>query len=137
MTRKCEVRINLHQKSDYLSIVTELNLQTISVQFSTCQLWKKMNTEALSAYLRIHLSSDHSLNSKAEMNDRATDDHQSITRDHWEVYSLSKIIKLSKKLLKSELLWSSNEIKTTANHIKNARYIKNMKRISETQWSQK
>ncbi len=137
MTRKCEVRINLHQKSDYLSIVTELNLQTISVQFSTCRLWKKINTEALSAYLRIHLSSDHSLNSKAEMNDRATDDHQSITRDHWEVYSLSKIIKLSKKLLKSELLWSSNEIKTTANHIKNARYIKNMKRISETQWSQK
>jgi len=31
-----------------------------------------MNTEALSAYLQIHLLSDHSLNSKAEMNDRAT-----------------------------------------------------------------
>ncbi len=64
-------------------------------------------------------------------------DHQSITRDHWKVYSLSKIIKLSKKLLKSELLWSSNKIKMTANHIKNARYIKDMKWISETQWLQK
>ncbi len=51
MTRKCEVQINLHQKSDYLSIVTELNLQTISVQSSTRWLWKKMNTEALNAYL--------------------------------------------------------------------------------------
>jgi len=35
MTRKCEVRINLHQKSDHLLIVTELNLQTISVQSLT------------------------------------------------------------------------------------------------------
>ncbi len=33
---------------------------------------KKMNTEALSAYLQIHLLSDYSLNSKAEMNDRVT-----------------------------------------------------------------
>jgi len=32
-----------------------------------------MNTEALSAYLQIHLSSDHSLNSKAEINDRTTE----------------------------------------------------------------
>ncbi len=73
MTRKCKVRINLHQRSDHLSIVTELNLQTISVQSSTCRLWKKMNTEALSAYLQIHLSSDHFLNSKAEINDRVTE----------------------------------------------------------------
>ncbi len=35
MTRKCEIRINLHQRSNHLSIVTELCLQTISVQFST------------------------------------------------------------------------------------------------------
>ncbi len=41
MTCKCEVWINLHQKSDHLSIVTELNLQTISVQLSTRRLWKK------------------------------------------------------------------------------------------------
>jgi len=73
MIRKCKVQIDLHQRSDHLSIVTELNLQTISVQFLTCWLWKKMNTEALSAYLQIHLLSDCSLNSKAEMNDRATE----------------------------------------------------------------
>ncbi len=73
MTCKCKVQIDLHQRSDHLLIVTELNLQTISVQFSTHWLWKKMNTEALSAYLQIHLSSDHSLNSKAEINDRTTE----------------------------------------------------------------
>ncbi len=53
--------------------------------------------------------------------------YQSATENHWEIYLLDKIIKLSKKLLKSKLLWSSNEIKTTANHMKNARYIKSMK----------
>ncbi len=41
MTRKCEIRINLHQRSNHLSIVTELCLQTISVQFLTRRLWKK------------------------------------------------------------------------------------------------
>ncbi len=73
MTCKCKVWIDLHQKSNHLSIVTELNLQTISVQLLTCWLWKKMNTEALSAYLWIYLLSDCSLNSKAEMNDKATE----------------------------------------------------------------
>jgi len=34
MIRKCEVQIDLHQKSNHLSIITELCLQTISVQFS-------------------------------------------------------------------------------------------------------
>ncbi len=33
MTRKCEIRIDLHQKLNHLSIITELCLQTISVQF--------------------------------------------------------------------------------------------------------
>ncbi len=70
MTRKCKVRINLHQRSNHLSIVTELCLQTISVQFSTQRLWKKMNTEALSAYLQIHLSLKRSLDDKTMMNDR-------------------------------------------------------------------
>ncbi len=70
MTRKCKVRINLHQRSNHLSIVTELCLQTISVQFSTQRLWKKMNTEALSAYLQIHLSLKCSLDDKTMMNDR-------------------------------------------------------------------
>ena len=35
MIYKCKVRIDLHQKSDHLSIITELNLQTISAQFLT------------------------------------------------------------------------------------------------------
>ena len=73
MTCKCKVQINLHQKSNHLLIVTKLNLQTISVQSLIYWLWKKMNIEALSAYLQIHLSSDCFLNSKAEMNDRATE----------------------------------------------------------------
>ncbi len=51
MTRKCKIQINLHQRLNHLSIVTKLYLQTISVQFLTQWLWKKMNTEALSAYL--------------------------------------------------------------------------------------
>ncbi len=91
MTRKCKVRIDLHQRSDHLSIVTELNLQTISVQLSTCWLWKKMNTEALSAYLRIHLLSDHSLNSKAEMNDRATE-----------------IIRVLQEIIEKSTLWAKS-----------------------------
>ena len=96
MTRKCEVRINLHQKSDHLLIVTELNLQTISVQSLTRWFWKKMNTEALSAYLQIHFLSDHSLNSKAEMNDRTTE-----------------IIKVLQEIIKKSTLWakSSNQVR--------------------------
>ncbi len=70
MTRKCKIWIDLHQKSNHLSIVTELCLQTISVQLSTWWLWKKMNTEALSAYLWIHLSLKRSLDDKIMMNDR-------------------------------------------------------------------
>ncbi len=61
--------------------------------------------------------------------------YQDATRDHWEIYSFNKVIKLSKKLLKFELLKDSNEIKTTANHMKNTKYIKCVKWISETQWS--
>jgi len=91
MTRKCEVQINLHQRSDHLSIITELNLQTISVQLLTHRLWKKMNTEALSAYLQIHLSSDHFLNSKAEINDRAT-----------------KIIRVLQEIIEKFTLWAKS-----------------------------
>ncbi len=68
---------------------------------------------------------------------QSVQDYQSATEDHWEVYSFDKVIKLSKKVLKSKLLWSSNEIKTTANHMKNARHIRSVKWISEAQWSQK
>ncbi len=70
MTRKCKIRINLHQRSNHLLIITELCLQTISVQFSTWWLWKKMNTEALNAYLQIHLSLKCSLDDKTMMNVR-------------------------------------------------------------------
>ncbi len=91
MTCKCEVWINLHQKSNHLLIVTELNLQTISVQLLTRRLWKKMNTEALSAYLQIHLLSDHSLNSKAEMNDRVT-----------------KIIRVLQEIIEKSTLWAKS-----------------------------
>jgi len=70
MTRKCKIQIDLHQRSNHLSIITELYLQTISVQFLTQWLWKKMNTEALNAYLQIHLSLKHSLDDKTMMNVR-------------------------------------------------------------------
>ncbi len=70
MTCKCKIQIDLHQRSNHLLIITELCLQTISVQFSTWWLWKKMNTEALSAYLQIHLSLNCSLDNKTMMNDR-------------------------------------------------------------------
>ncbi len=91
MICKCEVWIDLHQKSDHLSIITELNLQTISAQFLTRWFWKKLNTEALNAYLWIHLSSDHSLNSKAEMNDRVTE-----------------IIKVLQEIIKKFTLWAKS-----------------------------
>ncbi len=70
MICKCKIQINLHQKLNHLSIITKLYLQTIFVQLLTWWLWKKMNTEALSAYLRIHLSLKRSLNDKTIMNDR-------------------------------------------------------------------
>jgi len=58
---------------------------------------------------------------------QSVQDYQSVTENHQEIYFLDKVIKLSKRLLKSKLLRSSNEIKTTANHMKNARYIRSMK----------
>ncbi len=70
MTCKCKIQIDLHQILNHLSIITELCLQTISVQLSTWWLWKKMNTEALSAYLQIHLSLKRFLDDKTMMNDR-------------------------------------------------------------------
>ncbi len=70
MIYKCKICINLHQESNHLSIIIELCLQTTSVQSLTQWLWKKINTEALSAYLHMHLSLNHSLNSKTMMNKR-------------------------------------------------------------------
>ncbi len=70
MTCKCKIRINLHQRLNHLLIITELYLQTILVQLSTQQLWKKINTEALNADLQIHLSLNHYLDDKTIINDK-------------------------------------------------------------------
>ena len=64
-------------------------------------------------------------------------DHSCVTRDHREVYFLSKVIELSTRLLKSDLLKSCDKIAMTTNYIKNAKYFKDMKQLSETQRSQK
>ncbi len=64
-------------------------------------------------------------------------DHSYATRSHWEVYFLSKVIKLSMRLLKSDLLESCDEIMMITSHIKIAKYFKDMKWLSEIQWSQK
>ncbi len=58
--------------------------------------------------------------------------YQNVTKDHWEIYSFDKVIKLSKELLKFKLLKDSNEIKMTANCMKNTEHIRCMKWISET-----
>ncbi len=58
--------------------------------------------------------------------------YQDVTENHWEIYSFDKVIKLSKELLKFELLKDSNEIKMTANCIKNTKYTRCVKWISET-----
>ena len=70
MILNCKIHINLHQELNYLLIVIELYLQITSIQSSTQWLWKKMNTETLSAYLYMHLLLNHSLNSKTMMNKR-------------------------------------------------------------------
>ena len=70
MIRKCKIWINLHQRLNHNWFITELCLQTISVQLLTWWLWKKMNTEALRTYLQIHLSLKHSLDDKMMMNDK-------------------------------------------------------------------
>ncbi len=87
MTCKCKIQIDLHQRLNHLSIITKLCLQTILVQFLTWWLWKKINTEALSAYLQIHLSLKCSLDDKTMMNDR--------------VY---KIIRVLQKIIKKSIL---------------------------------
>ncbi len=96
MTCKCKIRISLHQKLNHLSIITKLCLQTISVQLSTWWLWKKMNTEALKAYLWIHLSLKCFLDDKMMMNDK-----------------VCKIIRVLQKIIKkfTFLTKSSNWVK--------------------------
>ncbi len=85
MIHKCKMRINLHKKSDHLSIVMKLCLHTFFMQLMTRRLWKKMNTEALNTHLRIHLFVDHFLDDKTAIDDKVAE----IT------YMLQKIIKKS------------------------------------------
>ncbi len=67
------MRTDLHQKSDHLSIVTKLCLRTSFMQLTTRWLWKKMNTEALNAHLRIHLFIDRSFDDKTAIDDRVAE----------------------------------------------------------------
>ncbi len=64
-------------------------------------------------------------------------DHSYATRDHWEVYFLSKVIKLSMRLLKLNLLESCDKIAITMSYMKIAEYFRDMKWLSEIQRSQK
>ncbi len=73
MIHKCKMKTDLHQKSDHLLIVTKLCLHTSFMQLTTHQLWKKMNTEALNAHLRIHFLIDHSFNNKTAIDDRVAE----------------------------------------------------------------
>jgi len=95
MIYKCKMRIDLHQKSDHLSIITKLCLRTSFMQLMTCWLWKKMNIEALNVHLRIHLFIDHSFDDKTAINDKVTE----IT------HALQEIIKKSTSWAKS-LNWA-------------------------------
>ncbi len=58
---------------------------------------------------------------------KSVQSNQDVTRDHWEIYSFDKVIKLSKEFLKFKLLKDSNEIKITANCMKNTKHTKCMK----------
>ncbi len=135
MIYKCKMRINLHQESDHFSIVMKLCLHTFFMQLMTCQLWKKMNTEALNTHLKN--TSFRWLFSWWQDSDRwqSNWDYSCITKSHQEVYFLSKVIKLSMRLLKSNLLESCDKIAMTMNHMKNAEYFRSMKRLSEIQRS--
>ena len=73
MIHKCKMKVNLHQKSDHLSIVMKLCLHTFFMQLTTRRLWKKMNTEALNTHLRIHLFVDRFLDDKTAIDDRVTE----------------------------------------------------------------
>ncbi len=100
MIHKCKMRIDLHQKSDYLSIVTKLCLRTFFVQLTTHRLWKKMNTEALNAHLRIHLLVDCSLDDKTAIDDRVAE----ITHVLQEI--IEKSISWAKSSIQAQDFWN-------------------------------
>jgi len=58
---------------------------------------------------------------------KSVQSYQDVTENHQEIYSLDKVIKLSKELLKFKLLRDSNEIKMTVNHMKNTKHTRCMK----------
>ena len=64
-------------------------------------------------------------------------DHLHITERHRRLHTLSEVIKSRKKFLKSKLHRDHDEIKKTMNSVKNIKYIRDMKWVSEVQWSQK
>ena len=66
---------------------------------------------------------------------KSVQSYQDATENYWEIYSLDKIIKSSKELLKFKLLRDNNEIKMIMNCMKNTEHTRCMKWISETQWS--
>ena len=63
---------------------------------------------------------------------KSVQSYQDVTKDYWEIYLLDKVIKSSKELLKFKLLKDSNEIKMTANYMKNTKHTRCVKWISET-----
>jgi len=102
MIHKCEMRTDLHQESDHLSIVMKLCLRTFFVQLTTRQLWKKMNIKALNAHLRIHILVNHSLNDKTAIDDRVVE----ITHALQEV--IEKFTSWAKSLNRAQDFWNQN-----------------------------
>jgi len=100
MIYKCKMRIDLHQKSDHLSIVTKLCLRTSFVQLTTRWLWKKMNTEALNTHLRIHLFVDCFLDDKTAIDDRVAE----ITHALQEI--IKKFTSWAKSLIQAWDFWN-------------------------------
>ncbi len=100
MIYKYKMRINLHQKSDHLLIITKLCLCTIFMQLTTHQLWKKMNTEALNTHLRIHFFIDYFLKDKTAIDDRVTE----ITHALQEI--IEKSTSWAKSLIQAQDFWN-------------------------------
>ena len=100
MIHKCKMKINLHQKSDHLSIVTKLCLRTFFMQLMTHWLWKKINTEALNAHLRIHLFIDCFLDDKTVINNKVAE----ITHVLQEI--IEKFISWAKSLIQAQNFWN-------------------------------
>ncbi len=96
----------------------------------------KENEHRSIKYVSVHASFIESFFEQQDDDERKNvQSYQDVTENHWEIYFLDKIIKLSKELLKFKLLKDSNEIKMTMNHMKNTEHTRCVKWISKTQWS--